>query len=57
MRQGKRRLEVFKALMTYRGTRLAPAFVQALNLIDLEFKGRRDKAVLDAWKELQDHYF
>ena len=52
----KRRLEVFKALMTYRGTRLAPAFVQALNLIDLEFKGPRDKAVLDAWKELQDHY-
>ncbi len=52
----KRRLDVFKSLMTYRGTRLAPAFVQALNSIDLEFKGRRDKAVLDAWKELQDHY-
>ena len=52
----KRRLEVFKSLMTYRGTRLAPAFVQALNLIDLEFKGKRDKPVLDAWKELQDHY-
>jgi hypothetical protein len=52
----KRKLDVFKALMTYRGTRLAPAFVQALNLIDLEFKDRRDKGILDAWKELQDHY-
>jgi hypothetical protein len=56
LREAKqRKLDVFRSLMTSRGTRLAPRFVEALNLIDLEFKG--EAPVLNAWKELQDHYF
>jgi len=53
-----RKLSVFKALMSYRATALAPAFVQALNLIDVEFDGDNelDKAVRNAWKVLLDHY-
>ena len=42
--------------MSYRATRLAPVFVQALNLIDIEFAKVSEKPVRDAWKELQDHY-
>src|SRR5258708_2195784 len=42
--------------MSLRATRLAPAFVQALNLIDIEFTDTPEKPVRDAWKELQDHY-
>ena len=40
--------------MITRGTRLSPQYVQALNLIDLEFHG--EPSVLEAWRELQDHY-
>ncbi len=42
--------------MSYRVTRLSPQFVQALNLIDIEFNNASEKAIRDAWKELQDHY-
>jgi hypothetical protein len=51
-----RKLGIFRTLMSFRATRLAPAFVQALNLIDLEFTDPLEKPVRDAWKELQDHY-
>ena len=53
-----RKLWVFKTLMSFRATALAPAFVQALNLIDVEFSGHNDKekAVRNAWKVLLDHY-
>ncbi len=51
-----RKLGIFRTLMSYRATRLAPLFVQALNLIDIEFTERSEKPVRDAWKELQDHY-
>jgi hypothetical protein len=53
-----RKLSIFKTLMSYRVTRLAPPFVQALNLIDVEFTGNDDKekAVREAWKELNDLY-
>jgi len=51
-----RKLWVFKTLMSYRATRLSPLFVQALNLIDIEFTDESEKTVRDAWKELQDHY-
>jgi hypothetical protein len=46
-----RKLWVFKTLMSFRATALAPAFVQALNLIDVEFSGHNDKekAVRNAW--------
>jgi hypothetical protein len=53
-----RKLQIFKTLMSYRVTRLAPPFVQALNLIDVEFTGanEKEKAVRDAWKGLNDLY-
>jgi hypothetical protein len=55
------RLSIFYRLMTYRATPLAPERVQALNMIDLEFRpnwlGRqsaKDKAVTTAWHDLLD---
>ena len=51
-----RKLWIFKTLMAYRVTRLSPQFVQALNLIDIEFTDNSEKPIRDAWKELQDHY-
>jgi hypothetical protein len=54
-----RKLGVFKTLMSFRKTALAPVFVQALNLIDVEFNGDNDKekAVRDAWRVLLDHFY
>jgi len=54
-----RKVWIFKTLMAMRGTPLAPAFVQALNTIDLEFspKKPKEKAVLDAWKLYLDHLY
>jgi hypothetical protein len=52
-----RKLSVFKTLMTYRATTLSPYFVQALNLIDVEFIADNEKPVRDAWKVLLDHFF
>lgn len=53
-----RKLRVFKTLMSFRATVLAPSFVQALNLIDVEFDAdnTKEKAVRNAWKSLLDHY-
>ncbi len=53
-----RKLWVFKTLMSFRATALSPQFVQALNLIDVEFdsKNEKEKAVLNAWKVLLDHF-
>lgn len=54
-RQAK--LWVFRTLMTYRATRLNHNFVQALNLIDVVFNGKRksEKETRTAWKVLLDH--
>jgi hypothetical protein len=53
-----RKLSIFKTLMSNRSTRLTYPYVQALNLIDVEFTAANDgeKAVRDAWKELHDLY-
>ena len=53
-----RKLWVFKTLMSFRATTLNPTFVQALNLIDVEFNGENEKerAVRSAWRSLLDHY-
>jgi len=53
-----RKLQLFKTLVSYRVTRLAPAYVQALNLIDVEFteNNEKEKAVREWWKELRDLY-
>jgi hypothetical protein len=58
-REGKRRKEyIFKTLMATRGTALSPVHVEALNMIDLEFreKNESDRKVREAWKALLDHF-
>jgi hypothetical protein len=52
----ERKIAVFRTLMSFRATRLSPHFVQALNLIDIEFTSDSERSVREAWKELQDHY-
>ena len=54
-----RKLWVFKTLMSFRATELNPSFVQALNLIDVEFDANTEKerAVRNAWKVLLDHFY
>lgn len=67
-RMGQKRaskLWIFNTLMGTRATRLAPQHIQALNMIDLAFYGRKlfgllydseyDKAVREAWKVYLDH--
>lgn len=52
-----RKVWVFKTLMAFRATALSPHFVQALNLIDVEFEGKgEEKKVVDAWTVLLDHF-
>jgi hypothetical protein len=61
----QRRLTIFKTLMSTRAERLNIEHVRALNMIDIEFYGRRvfrtryqmprDKAVTNAWKNYNDH--
>lgn len=52
-----RKLQVFKTLMATRAYTLAPAHVEALNRIDLEFSPKKatEKAVLDVWQQYLDH--
>ena len=54
-----KKLFIFKTLMATRGARLSPAYVEALNMIDLEFNSRKqkEKKVLDAWKVYHDHLY
>ncbi len=51
----KRQLHIFKTLMASRATGLSLDHVQALNLIDLECKGKRFKKTREAWKSYLDH--
>jgi len=53
-----RKMWIFKTLMSNRATRLSPVYVQALNLIDVEFtaKNAAEEAVRRTWKELLDLY-
>lgn len=60
-----RRLQIFKALMSTRADRVSREHVQALNMIYIEFYGRRvfrnrwqsndEKSVCDAWKTYNAH--
>jgi hypothetical protein len=54
--QRGRKLWIFKTLMGYRAIRLNPNYVQALNMIDIEFTDPSEKEIRDVWKELLDHY-
>jgi hypothetical protein len=53
-----RKMYIFKTLMSNRATHTSPAYVQSLNLIDVEFtaENEKEKAVRVAWKELLDVY-
>lgn len=53
-----RKLNIFKTLMSNRVLRLSPLYVQALNLIDIEFTADSlaEREVRDTWKELNDLY-
>jgi hypothetical protein len=53
-----RKLSIYKTLMSNRATRLSPLYVQALNLIEIEFTGEDDneKHVRRTWRELLDLY-
>jgi len=56
-RQSKeRKLDVFKTLMATRATPLSQEHVRALNRIDMEFFGRKEKKVRNAWNTLLDHF-
>lgn len=49
---------VFMTLMATRGRPLVLDHVQALNIIDVVFSGNniKDRAVIEAWSELRDHF-
>jgi uncharacterized protein DUF6680 len=47
-----RQLNLFKTLMSFRATPVSLPFVQALNLIDVEFDGPKEQGVRNAWKRL-----
>lgn len=51
-----RKLSIFKTMMSNRATRMAPQYVQSLNMIDVEFtaNNEQEKAVRNAWRELLD---
>jgi hypothetical protein len=53
--ENERKTRIFKVLMATRATGLSQEHVQALNLIDLEFQGKKYKKVRDCWKEYLDH--
>lgn len=53
--QRGRKLWIFKTLMATRAANLSSEHVQALNMIDLEFRGKKYKPVADSWKAYLDH--
>ncbi|HEX3860077.1 MAG TPA: DUF6680 family protein [Stellaceae bacterium] len=55
----QRRVTVFRVLMTTRAAQLSPAHVEALNIVPIEFYGKRAsfKRVVDAWKEYIDYLY
>jgi hypothetical protein len=53
----RRKMMIFSALMANRATKLAPDYVRALNLIDIEFLPRgwsreKNRAVINSWRAL-----
>jgi len=53
----QRKFWIFRAIMSNRATILNTSYVQALNLIDIDFSSnsKDDRAVRTAWKILLDH--
>ena len=52
----QRKLDIFKILMATRATPLARTHVESLNRIDIEFTGRKEKKIREAWAVLLAHY-
>jgi hypothetical protein len=54
--RNRRRVGVFRVLMTTRAAILSPAHVEALNIVPIEFYGQKKSftEVVDAWKEYID---
>jgi len=50
-----RKLRIFKTLMATRAATVSNEHVQALNMIDLEFREKPYKNVINAWKIYRDH--
>lgn len=48
----ERKLQIFKTLMS---TRVSIDHVQSLNMIDVEFIGKKYKKVITAWRDYHDH--
>lgn len=48
----RRRRYIFDVMMSNRATRLADEHVKALNMIDLEFRQKKDALVIAAWRSL-----
>jgi len=49
-----RRIEVFRTLLGHRGYRLSPVYVQAFNVVPLEFHESKYKDVREKWTEHLD---
>ena len=58
MREDRRRKEfIFKTLMSTRAAVVSPRHVEALNMIDLEFVGKKYLSIVSAWKIYIDHLY
>lgn len=51
----QRKVKVFRDLMTTRASTLAFQHVSALNMVGLEFNGKKYSKVINAWKTYLDH--
>lgn len=51
----ERKLQLFKALMSTRATRVSIEHVQSLNMIDIEFDNKGFEEVITAWRNYNDH--
>ena len=51
----ERKIRVFKDLMATRASTLAYQHVVALNMVGLEFQGKKYTKVVNAWKTYLDH--
>lgn len=49
------KMKIFHTLMATRAARISFEHVRALNLIEIEFIGKKEKLIRDAWKTYLDH--
>lgn len=51
----ERKLRIFYVLMGSRAARTSPEHVQALNLIDLLFRRKAERPIIEAWEAYREH--